>query len=68
MFGQSFYQIVCPDNHVRHYPYSNREDAAFDAKLCDANGCRIYTDICEIEATLPPCPGRGHRALIVIEA
>jgi hypothetical protein len=29
------YEIVCPDGHVRHYPYHNEDDALFDAKLCD---------------------------------
>lgn len=48
------WEIVCPDGGVRHMPYTNEEDAAFDADLCTEEGCQLYPD------TLGGCPGGEH--------
>lgn len=50
------YEIVCPDGHVRHYPYTQALDAEFDARFIDREGkCQLYKIPNELEARLPAC-------------
>lgn len=53
------YQVICPDGHVRHYPYLNREDAAFDCKVFD-RCCQRFKEPNALERELPPCNGKPH--------
>lgn len=55
------WEIVCSDGRVRHPPYNNPEDAAFDADLCDERACRLYPTPGPLEQAAPPCPGAPHR-------
>jgi hypothetical protein len=61
IIGTMHFEIVCPDGHVRHFPYTNFGDAEFDAGLIDKSGrCRFYATPNELEAKLPVCPGGAH--------
>lgn len=53
------WQVRCPDGHVRHYPYLNREDAAFDCSVFD-RCCQRYDTLNALERELPPCRGKPH--------
>src|SRR6185436_8651288 len=35
------WEVVCPDDRVRHYPYFNRDDADSAAKLSTERQCRL---------------------------
>ena len=54
------WEIVCPDGKIRHYPYTNFDDAEFDAKLAAKGRCRFYLEPNELEVTHGPCPGGPH--------
>ena len=59
-------EIVCPDGRVRHFPYTNAEDASADADLCASRGCRFYATPSDLETSQPPCPGGLHRTRAVV--
>lgn len=54
------WQIVCPDGHVRHFPYHNRGDAECDASLVENRGCEDAVSGYRQGEPLPPCPGGRH--------
>jgi len=64
MPGFSGYEIVCPDGHVRRYPYTNDATAVSDARHVTENGCwrmgSTFAEPNEIETRLPSCPGGEH--------
>lgn len=57
--GIASHIIVCPDGKVRHYPYTNEDDALADAEAIDRERCPLT---CKdgTDSGLGPCPGRGH--------
>lgn len=66
MHCTGYWEIVCPDGRLRHYPYHNRGDAEADARaLSDpkrfaARGCRLGPGSSARERSQPPCPGGLH--------
>jgi hypothetical protein len=56
---QIAWEVVCPDGRVRQLPLMNREDAVFEAVICDARGCRPAAE-CDFHFRAR-CPGHGHR-------
>jgi len=55
------WEIVCPDGRIRHLPYSNQQDAEFDAAICDERDCRLYEAQGPLQKGVPACPGAPHR-------
>lgn len=55
-----FWQIVCPDGLVRHFPYVNDTAARYDANARTEHGCRLSAKMNKLEAAHPPCPGGEH--------
>ncbi len=54
------WEIVCPDDRVRHYPYRDIEDAQEDA-ISAAKDCRLgYEEPSALELSMPACPGGVH--------
>lgn len=54
------YEIVCPDGRVRHYPYTNEDDARADARIYTRKRCRLYPEPSPLELAQPPCTGGEH--------
>lgn len=59
------WELVCPDGGVRHFPYSNKDDAEYDATLCTEEGCQIFPESQSLEPTRPACVGGEHRVVRV---
>lgn len=59
--GEITWEIVCPDGGVRHFPYSSKDDAKYDATLCTAEGCQIFPESQWLQGAQPPCSGGPHR-------
>jgi hypothetical protein len=57
------WELVCPDGGVRHFPYSSKDDAEYDATLCTEEGCQIFPESQWLEAARPPCVGGPHRVI-----
>lgn len=55
------WELVCPDGGVRHFPYSSKDDAEYDATLCSEESCQIFPESQLLEAKRPPCVGGPHR-------
>lgn len=55
----SWWQIVCPDGNVRHYPYAYEAPARVDAKAC-SRSCRMEPKLNKLEAANPPCANGKH--------
>ncbi len=55
----SWWQIVCPDGNVRHYPYAYEASAKAGAKTCEKM-CRMEAKLNKLEAAHPPCPSGNH--------
>lgn len=55
------WEIVCPDGGVRHFPYSSKDDAEYDASLCIEEGCQIFPESYALGGMRPPCAGGSHR-------
>lgn len=53
------FEIVCPDGRVRHMPYSNEDDAEFDADVA-VEQCQFYPRQNVLEQKHGPCPGGAH--------
>lgn len=53
------YEVVCPDGHVRHYPYTNEGDADCDAEIFSKK-CQSYEEKNDLEKKFPPCQGGEH--------
>lgn len=60
MSGLEFWQAVCPDGKVRHYPYVNDTVARYFARAFSEHGCRQDAKMNKLEAQHPPCPGGEH--------
>jgi hypothetical protein len=58
--GHTTWEIVCPDDRVRGYPYHNLDDAKGDAELYTGGCGSRYEEPSEIELSQPPCPGGPH--------
>lgn len=55
------WEVVCPDERVRHLPYHNRGDAKCDADVYSEACPRHSTGYDPLEPVLPPCPQGVHR-------
>jgi hypothetical protein len=56
------WEVVCPDGHVRNFPYSNEGDAQCDAEGYSEDGCQGHASgQSPLERGLPPCPEGAHR-------
>lgn len=61
-----FYEVVCPDNLVRHLPYANKGDAEAHAKLASdpswfkKRSCRLAPKPSVFQTSMPPCGGGEH--------
>jgi len=51
------FEIACPDDKARQLPYTNLDDAMFDAKLCDTE-CKFPGGFQDHDHG--PCPGGLH--------
>ena len=56
----SWWEIVCPDGRVRHYPYRQAEDAVEDARRAEEDCSLGYEEPSPLEQR--PCPGGSHAA------
>jgi hypothetical protein len=58
------FEVVCPDGHVRHYPYHNEGDAKCDAEVFSERGCSWPSARSgsrgSIHGQKPACPGGTH--------
>lgn len=54
------WEIVCPDGNVRHWPYSNQGDAAFDAGVYSSHRCQLEPEPNPLQAAHGPCPEGEH--------
>lgn len=54
------FEVVCPDGHVRHYPFHNEGDAASAANRATTKKCRPAPNPSPIELLHPPCLGGEH--------
>lgn len=55
------WEIVCPDDRVRHYPYHNYDDAKCDAKIYSERQCADYfEEPSPLELAQPKCPEGIH--------
>lgn len=55
------YEIVCPDDVVRHHPYHNKGDADCDAGVYTKRGCGVRGyDRLRPEDPRGACPQGGH--------
>jgi hypothetical protein len=59
-----YFEVVCPDDLVRHYPYHNLGDAESHAEIASRpeakRGCRLALKTSRLEQSMPPCPGGHH--------
>jgi hypothetical protein len=55
-----WWQIICPDGLVRHFPYVSQEAAEVDADCCSKLGCRMTPKMNPLEVAHPPCPRGVH--------
>ncbi len=54
-------EIVCPDGHVRNYPYHDHDDAVCDAELLTAGAIACNSRLVGLgRRALPPCRGGQH--------
>ncbi len=56
----SGWEVICPDGHVRHWPYVSRADAEADGRIFAAGACRSHRKAPALEGGRPPCPGGAH--------
>lgn len=52
------FEVVCPDGHVRHFPYTNKGDALCDAVHYTERGCAHWKK--GVRALDPSCPQGVH--------
>lgn len=59
--GEAYpFEIVCPDGFVRHFSYTNREDAESDAKFASESSCQFQKQQSRLELAFGSCGGGVH--------
>ena len=54
------FEIVCPDGFVRHFSYTDAEDAVSDAKVASESRCQFFPQPNRLELSLGACSGGTH--------
>ena len=64
--GCAGWEVRCPDDRVRHYPFHNLGDAESTARLASKRRCRLWPKPSPLELDQPPCPEGEHTVVPIL--